>query len=329
MAYKNTKIVSVIIPTYNRANFLQNAVKSIIDQKYENTEIIIVDDRSTDNTQEVVHSLKEKYPNIIYCHNERSKGPSGARNTGILKSSGEYLSFLDSDDIWLDGHLAKGLKILNDNNEIDVLFGNFSIVELATGKHLFNFFDQQKILNTLQFKQLAPGIKILQDNLFKAIIQSNFFHFGSSIIRKSSIDGVLIDEAIMFAEDRDFAINLIKQNSAVFAMHENVVFILHKHASNIYNAVDANNRQKLLETNIYLYTKYLKVLSLSSDESKLLNKTIAENLSNLSYCCWMNSEHNNCLSNMLKSFKYSLTVTQLNNLFKMLIFPIIRHRYNN
>ena len=78
--------VSVIIPTYNRAKFITNAVKSIQNQNYENIEIIIVDDGSNDNTQAVVNSLKKEIPDIFYCHNERSKGPSGARNTGILKA---------------------------------------------------------------------------------------------------------------------------------------------------------------------------------------------------------------------------------------------------
>ena len=93
------KKVSVIMPTYNRENFISNAIKSIIKQKYNNIEIIIVDDGSNDNSQTVVNRLKEQYSNILYYHNERAKGPSGARNTGIIKSCGDYLSFLDSDDV--------------------------------------------------------------------------------------------------------------------------------------------------------------------------------------------------------------------------------------
>jgi glycosyltransferase involved in cell wall biosynthesis len=116
--------VSVIIPTYNRARFLPNAIKSIIDQKYDNLEIIIVDDGSTDNTQSIVNSLREKCSKIVFCHNARSKGPSGARNTGILISTGNYLSFLDSDDVWLSGHLTTGVKVLNEPSDIDILFRN-------------------------------------------------------------------------------------------------------------------------------------------------------------------------------------------------------------
>ena len=324
-----TDKVSVIIPTYNRAKFISNAIKSIIYQNHNNTEIIIVDDGSSDNTQDVVNSIKKNYSNIIYCNNERSKGPSGARNTGILKASGDYLSFLDSDDVWIDNHLITGLRILNENPEIDVLFGNFRIVELSTGKHLFNFFDHQKILQKLKYEQVTDGIKILQDNLFKALIQSNFFHFGSSIIRTSSTNGILMDESIMFAEDRDFAIKLFKQASATFAMRKDPVFILYKHDSNICNAVSGNNRQEILKAHIYLYTKYLRIFNLSNDERRITNKAIARNLSDLAYSYWINKEYNNFSLYMLRSFKYYLTISQLRTLIKVLIFPMIRDRYNS
>ena len=102
------------------------------------------------------------------------------------------------------------MEILNQNPKIDVLFGNFSIFNLHNNRHLFNWFDKKKILHTLKSVQLSPTVRILNDNLFKALIQENFFHLGSSIIRKSIINEILFDESIMYSEDRDFAINLFK-----------------------------------------------------------------------------------------------------------------------
>ena len=99
--------VSVIVPTYNRAHLIANAVSSIIEQNRNDAEIIIVDDGSNDNTQSVISSLQEKYSNIFYYDNECSKGPSGARKTGIIKSSGAYISFLDSDDTWMNELINK------------------------------------------------------------------------------------------------------------------------------------------------------------------------------------------------------------------------------
>ncbi len=104
--------VSVIIPTYNRAEFLKSAVKSVMTQTYRNFELILVDDGSTDNTVEVVKRFTEaKY---IY---QKNKGVSAARNTGIKAASGEYTAFLDSDDTWKPDKLEKQIEFHEGNPE--------------------------------------------------------------------------------------------------------------------------------------------------------------------------------------------------------------------
>ena len=92
-------LVSVIVPTYNRAAIVTRALRSILDQTYQNTEILVVDDASSDNTQEVIAGLRD--PRIRYLRHDRNRGGSVARNTGIKAARGEYLAFLDSDDEWL------------------------------------------------------------------------------------------------------------------------------------------------------------------------------------------------------------------------------------
>ena len=94
--------VSVIIPTYNRADMVGDAIQSVIDQTYHSWELIIVDDGSQDNTSEVVAQFSD--PRIRYIYQENKKLPA-ARNTGIRASSGEYLVFLDSDDLFMPDKL--------------------------------------------------------------------------------------------------------------------------------------------------------------------------------------------------------------------------------
>ena len=317
------KKVSVIIPTYNRAKFLPNAVKSIIDQDYENIEIIIVDDGSIDNTQSVVESLKEKYPNILFFNNERAKGPSGARNTGIIKSSGYYLSFLDSDDVWLKGHLITGLQILKENPKIDVLFGNAKVVDYYSGEYQGNFFDTQKTLRTLNPLELSSDIKLLNCNLFEALIKASFVLLPTSIIRKDVTNGILMDELIMFSEDRDFAIRLYKQAGAIFAFREDPVLIIYKHDSNSYNTLNPVKKEKIMqnviEAHIYLYMKYLKIFNLSKKEEKILNRLISKKLSTLSYIYSKNKEYKNAVSYLNESLKYDVTLTQVKYLMKGLL----------
>ncbi len=95
-------LFSIIIPTYNRANFIQIAIKSVLAQSYQEFEIIIVDDGSTDNTIEVVNAFAD--PRIQYYYTENSER-SAARNLGIQKCGGEYVCFLDSDDAFKPNHL--------------------------------------------------------------------------------------------------------------------------------------------------------------------------------------------------------------------------------
>ncbi|MHC4172905.1 MAG: glycosyltransferase family 2 protein [Planctomycetota bacterium] len=108
MTTKNIS-VSVIIPTYNRANFVTKAIDSILAQNYKDYEIIVVDDGSTDNTQEVLNAYRDR---ISYIYQDNA-GVSAARNTGIRASCGEWIAFLDSDDRWMPEKLELQMRLVN------------------------------------------------------------------------------------------------------------------------------------------------------------------------------------------------------------------------
>jgi len=91
---------------------LKEGVKSVICQDYENLEIIIVNDGSSDDTEEVIKDLKRQDPRMISSKNDRPRGPSAARNKGIEKARGEFIAFLDDDDKWLPARVSDGLKFL-------------------------------------------------------------------------------------------------------------------------------------------------------------------------------------------------------------------------
>ena len=103
--------VSVIIPTYNRAHLISRAIKSVLNQTYQDFEVIVVDDGSTDNTEEVIKEFQKKDERIKYVRHEKNKGGSAARNTGIKAAKGKYIAFLDSDDEWLPEKLEKQMKV--------------------------------------------------------------------------------------------------------------------------------------------------------------------------------------------------------------------------
>lgn len=98
-------IVSVVIPTYNRAELVDQAIESALAQTLEDIEVIVVDDGSTDDTETVVHTFDD--PRVSYHRHDSNRGGSAARNTGIDHSSGEYIALLDSDDKWYPTKLER------------------------------------------------------------------------------------------------------------------------------------------------------------------------------------------------------------------------------
>ena len=103
--------VSVVIPTFNRAEFLRTAIMSVLNQTYNDFEIIVVDDNSSDHTHQVVKSFKDD--RIKYFHHVINLGPAAARNTAISASNGDYLAFLDDDDEWFPHKLQKQVELLD------------------------------------------------------------------------------------------------------------------------------------------------------------------------------------------------------------------------
>jgi glycosyltransferase involved in cell wall biosynthesis len=118
-------LVSVIIPTYNRASFLTHAIESVLRQTYKNIEIIVVDDGSTDNTKVVIDSFKGK---VQYIFTENNKGPAHARNTGMKAANGKYIAFLDSDDEYLPFKLECQVTFLEEHPDLGMVFSEFSAV---------------------------------------------------------------------------------------------------------------------------------------------------------------------------------------------------------
>src|ERR671910_2125032 len=111
-------LVSVVIPCYNQAHFLGEAIESVLSQTYPHFEVVVVDDGSPDNTQEVA----SRYPGVRYIRQE-NQGLAGARNAGIRRSNGSYLVFLDADDRLLADALEAGLASLKEHPECSFVFG--------------------------------------------------------------------------------------------------------------------------------------------------------------------------------------------------------------
>ncbi len=128
-----TPKVSVIIPTYNRADLLPRAVNSVLSQTYHDYEIIIIDDHSPDNTQDVIAAFSD--PRIRSIRHQTNRRQSAAINTGIASARGEYIAFLDDDDEWLPNKLEGQVQILDASaNDVGLVYGWMDSIEDSTGR---------------------------------------------------------------------------------------------------------------------------------------------------------------------------------------------------
>jgi len=126
--YKNfSPIVSVILPTYNRAALLERSINSVINQSFSEWELLVVDDGSNDNTFEVIKKFQEKLINIRYLRHSNRKLPI-TLNIGIQASCGKFITFLGSDDEYLPSHLQLRIEYLRNNQNVDLIHGGVKII---------------------------------------------------------------------------------------------------------------------------------------------------------------------------------------------------------
>lgn len=113
--------ISVIIPVYNDALYIKEALKSVLSQGVENLEIIVVDDGSTDNFEEQIDELNDLRIKLI---SQTNSGAAAARNNGVNNAKGEYIAFLDADDVWSGDKLKLQLDVLLNRKDIQMVFGH-------------------------------------------------------------------------------------------------------------------------------------------------------------------------------------------------------------
>lgn len=115
-------LISVIMPCYNSAKYLDNAVRSVVGQSYENWELLICDDGSDDGSKKIAEDWARRHENVYFFHNKYAKGAPGARNTCLSNARGRYIAFLDSDDLWLPQKLESQLRFM-EVNKVSFVFG--------------------------------------------------------------------------------------------------------------------------------------------------------------------------------------------------------------
>lgn len=213
--------VSVIIPTYNREHCIAEAIESVLAQTYGTTEIIVVDDGSTDRTAERVAAYGDR---VTYIHQENA-GPSRARNRGIRESSGELIAFLDSDDLWLSTKLARQVEEFLKDDELGIV---------AT-----------PVVFRFPGRKMRANIGSMDTAALREHFLDTFLMVTSTVmVRRRCLEEVgLFNEALCYAEDMDLFYRIVRAYGAKMLGD---YLTVNRRAPNSNLVTDTSRRERLV-----------------------------------------------------------------------------------
>lgn len=274
--------VSVVIPLFNKENYIKETLESVLNQTFTDFEVVIVNDGSTDKSGEIVAQFNDK--RIRFFEHKTNKGLSAARNTGILNSKSDYIAFLDADDIWHENYL-------------DTINSLMIIYPSADG-FATNYYENHygKLVKPINDNLSFPSNESYILDFFNINFQQVIYLVGSSLcVKKSTLENIqLFNEKITFCEDVDFNIRFNLKHIVAFSnlrLCQYRVFtenqIMHATISDkilpdfmYYEKEYLNNRslKKYLDFERFLVCKRLKL----ENNNKLFKKYYSEiDLNNL------------------------------------------------
>lgn len=266
-------MISIIIPTFNQAEYIDYTLKSVIKQSYENWECLIIDDGSNDNTEEIVERIIEKDSRFKYFKKVNG-GASSARNYGLDIAKGDLIQFLDSDDYIDKDKLSKGIEAFENNKSSNIIISNFNMFRNSIDTLLPPYcnlenrtFDFNSILIDWDVNYTIP----LHCGLFQNILFQN----------------VRFDESIQSKEDWIMWVTILKNGAKASFVNESLAFYRYNDKGNhtnddnnfikankiVYNLIDEEDKIILFEKNLKeLRNKFATLKKCQSDYQNLENR---------------------------------------------------------
>lgn len=238
--------ISVIVPVYNVSNYLDDCVLSLVNQKYDfsKVEVILVNDGSTDNSLEICNKYANKYENIKVI-DKKNGGLSDARNHGFKASNGEYIMFLDSDDLINDKSLLYLSKFLDEHKEVDFVISRVRMFEKTNKWHYLDY----------RFKSDKTIVDIMKD------INYVQYHSTGILIRKKAIKDIEFSKKVKIGEDMHFMSRLLFKNNLFGIEKRSVLFYRKRYSNDSIVQKQMNNK--------YYYVDILKdIYKFILDEAK-------------------------------------------------------------
>ena len=286
------KKISIVIPVYNSEKTIGKTISSILKQTYENFEIILVDDGSTDESQSIIKSFDDK--RIIYNVQE-NQGVATARNNGIALASGEYISFIDSDDMVKECFLEDFIKALDKNPDADLITCKFVRIK-STEDYESNESDK---LNSQAKEENEAYEEYSGNKIYKFLYEEFNGYCFNKIYKKSIIDenNIRFDKTIFMGEDLLFNFEFLSHSKKAIGFgSRNYIYVVNENSLSKsktslkwFSILDSYEKvlnlnldlDKFLESKIiYSYYKYILESKIRLKENKTESKEIKEKIKN-------------------------------------------------
>jgi len=243
--------VSVIIPAYNAEKYLSESIESVLNQTFKNFELIIVNDASTDNTKKIAEKIANKNNKVILINHHKNKFRSGALNTGIKKSRGEYICFLDADDKFFEDKLFFQVNYLENHSEIDMIYGGAEFLgKLGKTKILDSSIDLRKrMIDSMQksFSELNEKVHAI---FSKPGEETYGIIAGCSVmIRRKVFDKCKFDENLRNIEDYDLWYQIIGKGFKIKHVYKNFYYY------RIHEGQKSKNYERMKIAKDYIFKK--------------------------------------------------------------------------
>jgi len=287
------ELISVVIPVYNAADKIKDCLDSVWSQSGVTLEVIVVDDGSTDNLAERVHEICGD--SVRYIRQDNA-GPAAARNRGIREAQGAYIAFLDADDIWLPGKLAKQLHIFESNQALGLCFTDMKHYENGMKVH-------DSYLHEKNYVYASGGW------IYENLLRHCFVFTPTVMVRKRVLDDLGgFNESFKIGEDYELWLRISSKYEADFI--DEPLVIRHRHADNI-----TSDSYLYLSSVILMMEQELAKHPGNSLKAKLIKKYLAELHFNLGYDYFCKFNLAKARETTLKSIGYNKSIKSFVQLF--------------
>jgi glycosyltransferase involved in cell wall biosynthesis len=288
--------VSVIIPTYNRRQYIGECLDSVLAQTYTDFEVIVVDDGSTDDTESVMERYAGK---VIYKKIEHS-GPSIPRNIALNMAGGDLIAFHDDDDLWQTDHLELHVKFLDDNPQIDMVFSDLELFD-ENGNIYDSWMSEKPIFHSIPKKSVGDNFWLLKSNIFDYLIQERFMTMPTLVVRRKCLDTAgHFDERLVAQVDYDLFLRLVKDHSVGYI--DKALARCRVHGSNL-----SGNPQRRITSKTVMWEKIAGLYDdLPSSSRRLITDQLAHWYFELGYFFFSQNDFPSARKNLCRSLKKRL-----------------------